>query len=46
MPNNYVLGIWVIVIVGQFWGKYVTSDCWVLGPLGSMAWGSEIFEAS
>ena len=27
MPNNYVLGIWVIVITVQVLGKYMIIGC-------------------
>ena len=30
VPNNLVLGIWVIVIVVQVWGKYMII--WYLDP--------------
>ena len=30
MPNNWVLGIWVTVIIVQVWGKYMTTSTWTL----------------
>ena len=35
VPNNWVLGMWVIVLIVQVWGKYI-YDYWVLGPLGEV----------
>ena len=30
MPNNWVLGLWALVIVVQAWGKYI-----IIGYLGT-----------
>ena len=35
VPNNSVLGIWVIVIIVQVLGKYMII--WYLDPRGSLA---------
>ena len=34
LPNIWVLGIWVLIIVGQAWGSTV-CDYLVLEPLGN-----------
>ena len=31
MPKNYVLGIWVIVVIVQVLGKYMIIRTWTLG---------------